>query len=113
MPRLITVSLFGLFRACVISAATFQPNYDESKVPAYTLPDPLLMQDGTRVPDAGMWRTKRRPELLEQFAREVYGRTPQRASQKLHWAVTSVDRAALDGKAVRNLRYVRHERSPA
>src|SRR5687768_11738003 len=30
MPRLITVSFFALFSAGVLSAATFQPNYDES-----------------------------------------------------------------------------------
>src|SRR5215510_11997690 len=36
-------------------------NYDESKVPAYTLPDPLVMADGKRVTDAQTWRTRRRP----------------------------------------------------
>ena len=30
-------------------------NYDESKVPAYTLPDPLVLNDGTPVTDAASW----------------------------------------------------------
>jgi len=76
-------------------------NYDEGKVPPYTLPNPLLLADGTPVRDAATWRAKRRPELLEIFSREVYGRTPGGRPAGMHWAVTSVDRAALGGKAVR------------
>ncbi|HUR58255.1 MAG TPA: acetylxylan esterase [Opitutaceae bacterium] len=76
-------------------------NYDESKVRAYTLPDALVLNDGTRVRDAAEWRAKRRPELLELFAREVYGRTPAGRPAAMHWEVTSVDRQALGGKAVR------------
>jgi hypothetical protein len=83
------------------AAPAFVANYDESKVPAYTLPDPLVLNNGTPVRDADTWRTKRRPELLELFAREVYGRTPAGRPEKMHWAVTSVDRSALGGKAVR------------
>lgn len=74
---------------------------DESKVAPYTLPDPLVMQDGTPVRDAADWQAKRRPELLELFSREVYGRTPSGRPADMHWEVTSVDRAALGGKAVR------------
>src|SRR5687768_4388799 len=93
--------------ACSVFAATpaapvapkFVPNYDESKVPSYTLPNPLVLNNGTPVRDAATWRTKRRPELLEIFAREVYGRTPAVRTEKMHWAVTSVDRSALGGKA--------------
>ncbi len=76
-------------------------NSDEKAVRPYTLPDPLIRNNGTRVRDVAEWRTQRRPELLELFAREVYGRTPAGRPEKMHWAVTSVDRAALGGKAVR------------
>ncbi len=90
--------------AVALSAADSQPrgfNYDESKVAAYTLPDPLVLNNGTPVRNATAWKAQRRPELLELFAREVYGRTPGGRPEGMHWAVTSVDRAALGGKAVR------------
>lgn len=69
-------------------------NYDESKVLPYTLPNPLVLADGTPVRDAATWRAKRRPELLEIFSREVYGRTPGGRPAGLHWAVASVGRGA-------------------
>lgn len=77
-----------------------EPNYDESKVPAYTLPDPLVLSDGQRVTDAETWRTKRRPELLKLFEREMFGRAPARPKE-LTFETLEVDRKALDGKAVR------------
>lgn len=52
------------------------PNYDESKVPAYTLPDPLIAADGRPVTDPAQWRSIRRPELLDLFAEHIYGRAP-------------------------------------
>ncbi len=51
-------------------------NYDEAKVPPYTLPDPLVMQDGRPVKTAAMWRNQRRGELLKLFEQHVYGRRP-------------------------------------
>src|SRR4051794_5467028 len=50
-------------------------NYDESKANPYPqLPDPLLLVNGKRVKSARDWWKKRRPELLELFSREIYGR---------------------------------------
>ncbi len=76
-------------------------NYDESNVAPFTLPDALTLNDGTPVRDAATWTAKRRSELLDVFAREVYGRTPAGRPAGMHWEVMSVDRAALGGKAVR------------
>ena len=50
-------------------------NYDEAIVPAYVLPDPLVMQDGRPVTTAAMWRDERRPEILALFQAQVYGRS--------------------------------------
>ena len=52
-------------------------NRDESKATQYTsLPDPLILNNGKRVRSAKMWWNKRRPELVELFDRELYGRIP-------------------------------------
>jgi hypothetical protein len=68
-------------------------NYDEAKVPPYTLPDPLVMANGTRVADGNAWRTRRRPEILRAYQTEIYGRIPANAP-KMSWAVTETDAAA-------------------
>ena len=53
-------------------------NYDESKANPYPdLPDPLMLANGKPVKSAKAWWKKRRPELVELFDREIYGRTPQ------------------------------------
>src|SRR5689334_15464109 len=75
-------------------------NYDESKVPQYTLPDPLVSQDGQKIVDPESWNKKRRPEILRLFETQMYGHTPEKAL-KVSWEVTSVDSKALGGKATR------------
>lgn len=50
-------------------------NYDEAKVPPYTLEDPLVFADGRKLVDASEW-TARRKEILDIFAREMYGQPP-------------------------------------
>jgi hypothetical protein len=74
-------------------------NYDESKVPSYTLPDPLVMADGKRVTDAGTWRTKRRPEILRAYQAEIYGRIPAN-TPKVTWEVVDTDPAAKGDTAI-------------
>jgi hypothetical protein len=96
LPLWIAVCLPSLFA----SAQQNEANYDEAKVPKFELPDPLVMQNGERVGDADAWRAKRRPEILELFRTHVYGRVPQQPVKQTS-KVDSVDKAALDGKAVR------------
>ncbi|MDP3069259.1 MAG: acetylxylan esterase [Opitutaceae bacterium] len=98
-PRPLLTILLAAAAALGAQPAGF--NYDEAKVPPYTLPDPLVLNDGTRVRDAADWRARRRPELLELFAREVFGRTPAGRPAGMHWETTAIDRSALGGKAVR------------
>lgn len=83
----------------VHAQSKFVPNYDEDKVPAYTLPNPLLTESGRPVTSAEDWRRVRRPELLELFRKYVYGRSPQPCpiSHKL----VSTNNDAVGGKAVR------------
>jgi hypothetical protein len=65
-------------------------NYDESKAnPFPNLPDPLGLKNGKKVTTAAEWWSKRRPEIVEDFDREVYGRVPKNVP-KVKWEVTSV-----------------------
>ena len=64
-------------------------NYDESKANVYpALPDPLLLKNGKRVTSAKVWWTKRRPEIVEDFDREILGRVPAN-TPKVTWEVVS------------------------
>lgn len=76
-------------------------NYDEQKVPEYTLPDPLVMSDGTKVGNAEVWRTKRRPEVLELFRTHVYGRSPIGRPKDMSFNTFELGREALGGLATR------------
>lgn len=74
-------------------------NYDEAKVGRLPLPDPLLTQAGKRVTNPADWK-RRRAELLNLFAENVYGRTPT-TPVKLRFQTTSVNPSARNGLAVR------------
>ena len=67
--------------------STNYAHYDESKAnPFPNLPDPLVSKDGTKVTSAKMWWRKRRPEIVEDFDREIYGRVPKK-TPKVNWEV--------------------------
>lgn len=100
-PRLCLPLLASCLAVSAMCATPIPANTDEAKVPPYMLPDPLVCVDGTTVRDVATWRAKRRPELLEIFAREVYGRTPAGRPSAMRAEVTSVDRGVLGGKATR------------
>jgi hypothetical protein len=81
-------------------------NFDESQVrPFPRPPDPLLLANGTPVTTANMWWRQRRPQIVEAFDREIYGRVP-RHTPAVIWTVTSTgneqngDRAVVTSKLV-------------
>lgn len=74
--------------------------YDEAKVPIYTLPDALRLANGATVNDAQTWFTQRRPEILQLFTEQVYGKTPGRLGVE-RAEVTASDANALNGQATR------------
>ena len=62
-------------------------NYDESLANPYpNLPDPLRLKDGRAVTTPAMWWSQRRPEIVEDLEREVYGRVPANVP-KVTWQV--------------------------
>ena len=93
------ISLLLVFSMNTLSQER-QVNYDESKVPPYILPDPLVLSNGTAVVDEQAWWTRRRPEILTLFETEVYGKTPS-AGVPLTFQTISADTNALQGNAIR------------
>jgi hypothetical protein len=75
--------------------ATNNPaNYDPAKANPYPdLPEALTSKNGQKVTRAEMWWTQRRPEIVEDFEREVIGRVPKNVP-KVTWTITTqaVDR---------------------
>src|SRR4030095_16422208 len=64
-------------------------NADESKASPYaTLPNPLILNNGEPVTSPKMW-DQRRPEIIEEFDREIYGRVPKNIP-KVNWEVISI-----------------------
>ena len=84
-----------------IAALGADANYDESKVPSYTLPDPLVGNDGTPVTDAKTWETVRRPEVLKLMETYMYGKMPPAPEKPLRFEVLEQSDDALGGIAVR------------
>jgi len=71
------------------TAAPNAANYDEAKANPYPkLPDPLVLKNGQRVTTAKGWWTKRRPEIVEDFDREIYGRVPK-VTPSVKWKTLS------------------------
>jgi (4-O-methyl)-D-glucuronate---lignin esterase len=63
--------------------------YNEAEANPYPdLPDPLTLKNGQKVTSAAVWRNRRRAEILEDFQREIYGRTPKNVP-KVTWKVVN------------------------
>ncbi|MGA9407228.1 MAG: acetylxylan esterase [Bacteroidota bacterium] len=108
MKELLSFSLFafGMFPVCamLVQNQTIAQNnpagqYDESKVPQYTLPDPLILLNGEKVTDTATWNGKRRPEILKMFETDVYGKASVNRPEHIHWEITAEDHNALNGLA--------------
>jgi hypothetical protein len=78
----------------------FVANYDESKVPDFEVPDPLKTFDGRQIKSTRQWEKIARPELLEFFAENVYGKVPGVLGIS-SWKIVEQSDNALDGKARR------------
>jgi hypothetical protein len=75
-------------------------NYDESKANPYPkLPDPLLLKNGEKVTTPKMWWRQRRPEIVEDFDREIYGRIPSHVP-KVNWETTGTEQETKSGMPV-------------
>jgi hypothetical protein len=83
-------------------------NYDEAKANPYpNLPDPLTMNNGKPVTIAKQWWNKRRPEIVEDFDREIYGRVPAN-TPKVTWEVISTTSEKIGDIAVITKKLIGH-----
>jgi len=99
----LSVSLLAMLFVSVLAlaadAGAWEANYDESKIPPYTLPDPLVMNDGTPVKTAADWPA-RRAEILALFESQMFGKMPGKPERQTV-ELLNEDSAALDGQAYR------------
>ncbi len=85
MSRFSLLLLISCLSISVANAQTYsgkflEANYDESKVPEYTLPDVMTSFSGQTISTVEEWETTRRPELIKFFAENMYGEVPEPSS---------------------------------
>ncbi|MEM9142058.1 MAG: acetylxylan esterase [Bacteroidota bacterium] len=93
----------------LLVSAQFEPNYEESRVPQFQVPDPLITFDGKKIQESETWMKQRRPELLRFFTQQVYGAVPGDLDN-ISFTVLEKSRNALDGKAIRKQVAIRLQR---
>jgi hypothetical protein len=89
---------FILVSFLLIAAAVSAQNYDESKVPSYTLPDALTSLENKKITTAAEWENLRRKEVLYLFSKNVYGQMPKQYDS-INFALLNADYTAMNGKA--------------
>ncbi|MGE4587677.1 MAG: hypothetical protein AB7D05_10085, partial [Mangrovibacterium sp.] len=72
---------------------------DETNVPEYMLPDPLVMLNGVKVTNIGVWGKKRRPEILGLFEKYMYGYTMKGRPEEMSFKMDSIISGAMNGEA--------------
>jgi len=96
--KFITVMLLVGFAK--VNSQTLLPNYDESKVPSYEVPDPLVLQNGEKVKDKDTWEKLRKDEIIKLYEKYVYGKVPSKPV-KICFNLIAEDSSAFNGKSVR------------
>ena len=83
-------------------------NYDDALAnPFPDLPDVLTLHSGKKVATADAWWKQRRPEIVEDFEREVLGRVPKNAP-KVTWTVANTSNSTAGANAVVERQLVGH-----
>jgi len=99
MKKLIIFLIILVLGISSVVAQQDPGNYNESKVPAYTLPDPLVFNNGSKVLTKRDW-VKRMEEIHKLFSEEVYGIIPKWHG-KLEVISVSPKKNIFDGLATR------------
>lgn len=99
--------IVGCLSFNVASAQTYEgkfleANYDESKVPEYTLPNVLTSFSGQTINTVEAWESTRRPEIIKFFEQNLYGAVPKPSSPiKKSFKLLSEDDKLLSGICTR------------
>ena len=98
-------SLTGMFAAVLAVSACAQPVAEPKAQAANPEPRdvPALMvtKAGNKVTDVATWEKVRRPELLDVFLENEYGRRPVERPDTLAFETAEPDKPMMDGKAIR------------
>ena len=86
------------FLLIVSGSQLYAQNYDETKVPSYTLPEVLKTSSGQIIESRSDWESKRKPEILSLFENNVYGQMPK-DYDSLKFIITNETGNAMNGKA--------------
>jgi len=106
MNKIYTI-IFLVCQTIVATGQTYEgkyleANYDEAKIPAYTLPDVLTTFDGQKIDKIEDWETTRRPEIVNFFTQNMYGEVPTPSSPiKKSFELISEDKSIFDGLCTR------------
>ncbi len=93
-------TVLGVMMSLNVFAQKIPVNYDESKMPSFTLPDPLVLPNGKPIKSKDVWEKAGRPAVLKLFAENVYGVNPFSGAVKIVSEVKTVNENALNGKAI-------------
>lgn len=98
MKSTVFLIVFCLFSNMLWSQDEF--NYDEARVPQFTLPDPLELSGGRKVTTVKEWEREKRPETLRIFEEQMYGRIPKNLKMTSFRVVEESDQTPY-GNAIR------------
>jgi hypothetical protein len=97
MKALIITFIFLTGYSC-LQAQERQPNYDETKVPEYVLPDVLKTTTGETVRNKKQWERSRRGEILTLFENNIYGEMPK-LFDSIRYSIANENKSSMEGRA--------------
>src|SRR5687768_14946678 len=98
MKKLVAIFFILGFMNALYAQNASEANYDESKVPTYTLPSVLKTTANTPVKNRKSWENVRRPEILKLFEDNIYGQMPKKYDN-IKYTIKNENRSAMNGKA--------------
>jgi hypothetical protein len=75
-------------------------NSSEDKVNKYTLTDPLVLKNGKKVRSVQEWNQLRRPEIVNDFENEIYGKLPDNIPG-VKWQTVSIRDTLVGNQAIK------------